>query len=83
MKKVDTKIEEAIETAVRDESQSEALSRLLVAWFEALASGNEDIAEDQSAWRRLELLYGETSVSGGGGENSLDHGSENGDGQVR
>ena len=83
MKKVDPKIEEAIKAAVRDESQSEALSKQLVAWFEALAVGNEDTADDQSAWRRLDLLYDETAVSGGGEENSSDHAPDSGDGQVR
>ena len=60
---VDAKIEETIEEAVREEGQSEALARKLAAWFDAVASGNEDINDRQSANRHLELVYEETQVS--------------------
>ena len=57
---MDPKIEEAIKEAVEENGQSEALARRLVAWFDAIASGNEDINDRQSANRHLELLYGAT-----------------------
>ena len=83
MKKIDSKIKEAIEAAVRGEAQSEALSRQLVAWFEALAVGNEEANDDQSEQRRLDSLYRETSVVGGGKENSSDHTPESSAGERR
>ena len=61
---MDPKIEEAIEEAVREEGQSKALARKLAAWFDAVASGNEDLNDRQSANRHLELVYEETQVSG-------------------
>jgi len=61
---VDSKILQAIEDAVRANGQSEALARLVAAWFHAIASGNEDINDKQSANRHLELLYGETKTDG-------------------
>ena len=59
---VDPKIKASIEEAVREESQSEALARRLVAWFEAIASGNEDINDKQASNRHLELLYNEAEL---------------------
>jgi len=57
---MDQKIKEAIETAVREARQPEGLARKLASWFDAIASGNEDINDTQSANRHLELLYEET-----------------------
>lgn len=57
---MDQKIKEAIETAVREAGQPEGLARKLASWFDAIASGNEDINDTQSANRHLELLYEET-----------------------
>ena len=59
---VDPKIIEAIEEAVKEKWQSKALARRLVAWFEAIASGNEDIYDKESANRHLELLYEATKI---------------------
>lgn len=59
---VDPKIKASIEEAVREESQSEALARRLVAWFKAIASGNEDINDKQASNRHLELLYNEVEL---------------------
>jgi len=56
---VDPKIKEAIKTAVAESGQSDGLARKLDSWFEAIATGNEDIADRQSANRHLELLYEE------------------------
>ncbi|WP_088343784.1 MULTISPECIES: CxC ATPase DNA modification system associated small protein [Rhodomicrobium] len=57
---VDPKIIEAIELAVTKAGQPEGLARKLARWFEAIASGNENINATQSANRHLELLYDET-----------------------
>ena len=61
---VDPKIADAIQQVVQDAGQSEALARRLIAWFSAIASGNEDINDRQSANRHLELLYGEVHLPG-------------------
>lgn len=59
---VDPKIVTSIEEAVREEGQREALARRLVAWFRAIAPGNEDINDKQASNRHLELLYNETEL---------------------
>ena len=61
---MDPKIAEAIEQVVHDAGQNEPLARRLIAWFNAVASGNEDINDRQSAERHLELLYGEVQLTG-------------------
>lgn len=60
---LDPKIREAIEAAVSEADQPEGLARKLTRWFEAIATGNEDINDTQSANRHLELLYEETQPS--------------------
>ena len=62
MMTVDPKIAGAIEQVVHRAGQSPALARRLIAWFDAVASGNEDINDRQSASRHLELLYGEVHL---------------------
>ena len=62
---MDPKIVTSIEEAVREEGQSEALARRLVAWFGAIASGNEDINDKQASNRHLELLYNEVDLPEG------------------
>lgn len=69
---VDPKIKEAIETAVTESGQSDGLARKLDSWFEAIATGNEDIADRQSAYRHLELLYEEVQSGTGAAGNELD-----------
>ena len=59
---VDPKIREAIENTVTEEGQPDGLARKLVRWFEAIATGNEDIQDKQSANRHLELLYSEVQT---------------------
>ncbi len=54
---MDPKIREAIEAAVDEAGQDASLSRKLVAWFEELSSGNEEI---EDAERHLKLLYDST-----------------------
>jgi hypothetical protein len=70
MMMVDPKIKEAIEEAVEEAGQSPALTRRLIAWLEAVTSGNEDINDSAAADRHLEMLYGETSLNGDKGEES-------------
>ncbi len=60
---VDPKVKEAIETAVSEAGQPDGLARKLTRWFEAIASGNEDMSDTQSANRHLELLYEEAQPS--------------------
>ena len=55
----DPKIQEAIKVAVEEAGWNQALSRKLIQWFKAIASGNENINDKQSAHRHLELLYRE------------------------
>ncbi len=55
------KIEEAIQTAVQETSQNESLSRGLIAWFDAVSSGNEEF-DKESTGRRLEHIYDDTTL---------------------
>ena len=57
---LDPKIEEAIRKSVKEVDQDEALSREIVAWFAAVSSGNENLADKDSTDRRLERLFGDT-----------------------
>lgn len=61
---MDKKIQDAIREAVGEAGQDAGLARKLESWFEAIASGSEDINDKQSAYRHLELLYDDTSASG-------------------
>lgn len=61
---VDRRITEAIEEAVADAGQPESLARRLIAWFEAVATGNEDINDNAATGRHLEVLYQGTVVDG-------------------
>ncbi len=59
---LDEKIIQAIRDAVEDAGQSPALARRLVAWMEAVTSGNEDPADQNAAARHLDILYAETAA---------------------
>jgi len=59
---LDVKIGQAIKDAVSEAGQSPALARRLIAWMEAVTSGNVDLADTDAGERHLEVLYGETSV---------------------
>ena len=65
---LDPKISQAIKEAVDEVGQSAALARRLIAWMDAVTSGNEDLADQAAAARHLEVLYAETSVNSGGGD---------------
>ena len=67
----DEKIQEAIEQAVKEAGQGQGLSRKLIRWFEAIASGNEGINDTQSAFLHLELLYDETQIDSETGDSPL------------
>jgi hypothetical protein len=58
---VDPKIREAIEAAVAEAGQESTLAPKLIRWFEAIASGSEQINDQQSAYRHLEILYEATT----------------------
>ena len=60
---MDPKIKAAIEMAVSEAAQSQGLARKITRWFEAIASGNEDITDRQATDRHLELLYDEVQTS--------------------
>ena len=59
---MDDKIESAIREAVREADQSDELARKFLAWFAAVAAGNADVHDRDSADRHLELLYGAVKV---------------------
>jgi hypothetical protein len=65
---LDPKISQAIKEAVEEAGQSAALARRLIAWMEAVTSGNEDLADQAAAARHLEVLYAETSADSDGGD---------------
>ena len=69
---MDPRIRDAIEAAVEEGGQDASLSRKLVAWFEALSSGNERIDD---AGRHLKLLYDSTTLPSADGVQSGDEGS--------
>lgn len=54
---IDPKIKEAIESAVTSSGQDSKLALKIIRWFEAIATGSEQIGDRQSAFRHLELLY--------------------------
>lgn len=54
---LDTRIIKAIEEAVKEAGQPETLARRLLAWFDAVTSGNEDINDQAAAARHLEVLF--------------------------
>lgn len=62
---IDLIMKEAIVEAVESGDQSKELSQKIVAWLNALISGNEDISNDEDALRHLELLYNEVKVTEG------------------
>lgn len=61
---LDARITQAIEEAVAEAGQSESLARRLIAWFEAITSGNEDINDTSQAARHLDVLFKGTQVAG-------------------
>jgi len=70
---LDPRITQAINEAVEEAGQPETLARRLIAWFEAVTSGNEDINDDATAARHLEVLFDGTVVE------SVDNEEKDGD----
>ena len=68
---LDARIKQAIAEAVEEAGQPESLARRLIAWFEAVTIGNEDINDDTATARHLEVLFQGTVVenNNGGYEN--------------
>ena len=56
-------VHEAIKNAVEDAGQSESLADKIIAWVDALASGNENIDDVDNSYRRARLVYEDTEVS--------------------
>ena len=60
---IDARITQAIQEAVEEAGQPKKLASRVIAWFEAVTSGNEDIGDDEAAARHLEVLFEGTVVS--------------------
>lgn len=67
---IDARITQAINEAVREAGQPDTLARRLIAWFEAVTSGNEDINDQATAARHLEVLFEGTVVENTDGEDA-------------
>lgn len=67
---IDARIKQAINEAVKEAGQPDTLARRLIAWFEALTSGNEDINDQATAARHLEVLFEGTVVENEDGEDA-------------
>ena len=61
---VPEEIRGAIAMAVGDAGQSSALAAKLIAWFEAVASGNEPLENFEHVKRRLDVIFPAVEVSG-------------------
>lgn len=59
---IDARITQAINEAVAEAGQPDALARRLIAWFEAVTSGNENINDQATTARHLEVLFEGTVV---------------------
>jgi hypothetical protein len=60
---IDQKLVQAIRDAVNEAGQPDGLAQRLIAWMEAVVSGNEDVADNAAAARHLEVLYDATVLS--------------------
>jgi hypothetical protein len=54
---VDPRIREALTKAVSEAGQPKVLATRLLAWFDALSTGNASIQDRESVAKHLELLY--------------------------
>ena len=68
---VDERIVQAILDAVEKSGQRKELARRLTAWFEAVTSGIEDINDEATADRHLEVLFEGTTVELEAGEREI------------
>ena len=53
---IDAKVQTAVTKVVKDYQQSDELTACLIAWFEAVSSGSEDINDTETTGRRIEIL---------------------------
>jgi hypothetical protein len=60
---IDIKNIEAIKEAANEAGQPASLARRLIAWMEAVTSGNENLSDPASVERHLEVLYAETDAN--------------------
>ena len=67
---IDARITQAINEAVKEAGQPDTLARRLIAWFEAVTSGNEDVNDQATADRHLEVLFEGTVVENEDGEDA-------------
>ena len=58
---IDPQIEQAVRTAVKQAKQADSLADKIIAWINAINSGNEDINDPSASSRHLDLIYEETS----------------------
>lgn len=59
---LDPRITHAITEAVEEAGQPETLAHRLIAWFEAITTGNEDIHDSETSARHLDLLFSSTLI---------------------
>lgn len=59
---LDPRITHAITEAVEEAGQPETLGHRLIAWFEAITTGNEDIHDSETSARHLDLLFSSTVI---------------------
>jgi hypothetical protein len=59
---VDPRIREAITKAVSDADQPKELATRLLAWFDALSTGNASLEDRESVAKHMELLYEATDA---------------------
>lgn len=59
---LDPRITHAITEAVEEAGQPETLAHRLIAWFEAITTGNEDIHDSETSARHLNLLFSSTLI---------------------
>jgi hypothetical protein len=64
---LDPKITKAIKESVAEAGQDPALARRIIAWMQAITSGNDDPNDLSSAERHLEILYDGTNANPGSG----------------
>ena len=54
---LDIKITDAIKRAVENEGQPKSVAKRIIAWLEAINTGNEDINDLSQSGRHLDVLF--------------------------
>ena len=65
---IDARITQAIREAVEEAGQPESLAQSLIAWFDAIATGNGDSDHAATARHHLKELFQSTKVNDNNGE---------------